>query len=100
MTVETMPFDEAKHLLDAESQRFFLNDAIESGDPEYVAYALQVVARAREIKQPSSGTDPAQESLGEVLSKKNDLHLGTLTSCLSALNFKLSVDIKTNSIVE
>lgn len=60
MIVETMPFDEARYLLDAESQRFFLNDAIESGDPEYVAYALQAVARAREIKQHSSGSNPAQ----------------------------------------
>ena len=100
MIVETMAFDEAKHLLEAESQRFFLNDAIESGDPEYVAYALQAVARAREIKQQSSGSNPAQESFGEVLSKENDLHLAALTSCLSALNFKLSVDIKTNPIVE
>ena len=100
MIVETMPFDEAKYLSDAESQRFFLNDAIESGDPEYVAYALQAVARAREMKQRSSGSDLTHESLGEVLSKENDLHLSTLTSCLSALNFKLSVDIKTNPIAE
>ena len=69
MIVETIPFDEARYLLDAESQRFFLNDAIESGDPEYVSYALQVVARAREIKQQSSGSDLTHESLGEVLSK-------------------------------
>ena len=100
MIVETMPFDEAKYLSDAESQRFFLNDAIESGDPEYVAYALQAVARAREMKQQSPGSNLTHESLCEVLSKKNDLHLSTLTSCLSALNFKLSVDIKTNPIVE
>ena len=97
MIVETMPFDEVKYLLDAESQRFFLNDAIESGDPEYVAYALQAVARAREIKQQSSRSDPAQEFLGEVLSKENELHLGTLTNCLSALNFKLSVGYKDKS---
>ena len=77
MIVETMPFDEAKYLSDAESQRFFLNDAIESGDPEYVAYALQAVARAREMKQRSSGSDLTHESLGEVLSKENDLHLST-----------------------
>lgn len=100
MIVKTMPFDEAKYLSDAESQRFFINDAIESGDPEYVAYALQTVARAREIKQRSSGSDLTQKSLGEVLSKENDLQLSTLTSCLSALNFKLSVDIKTNPIAE
>ena len=48
MGVETMPFDEAKYLVDAESQRFLLNDSIESCDPMHVAYALQVVARAAE----------------------------------------------------
>lgn len=48
MSVETMPFDEAKYLADAESQRFLLSDAIESSDPMHVAYALQVVARAAE----------------------------------------------------
>ncbi len=77
-----------------------LNDAIESGDSKYVAYALQVVARASEMKQQPSGLNLTHESLDEVLSKENDLYLSTLTSFLSMLNFKLSLDIKTNSIIE
>lgn len=64
MSVETMPFDEAKYLADAESQRFLLNDSIESCDPMHVAYALQVVARARRMKRQSSGSTPTGESLG------------------------------------
>ena len=42
-----MVFDESKYLVDVESQRFLLNDAIGSGDPRYIAYALRAVARAR-----------------------------------------------------
>ena len=93
MTVETMPFDEAKYLVDAESQRFLLNDAIESGDPRYIAYSLRVVARARGMNQQFS-------EAGEALREKGDLRLSTLTSVLSTLNFKLSIDIGTNSVTE
>ena len=55
MTVETMPFDEAKYLVDAESKRFLLNDAVESGDPRYIAYALRMIARSN-----LHGSEPAR----------------------------------------
>ena len=96
MSVETMPFDEAKYLADAESQRFLLNDAIESGDSRYIGYALRVVSRARGKNQHLSESSATCEALGE----DGDLRLSTLTSVLSALNFKLSIDIGTNSATE
>ena len=47
MSIET--FDAARYLVSAESQAELIADAVESGDPTYVAHALGVVAKARRM---------------------------------------------------
>jgi DNA-binding phage protein len=52
MTTETRPFDAAHYAESAADQADFLSDAIESGDPRYIAYALGAVARPPRYKSP------------------------------------------------
>ena len=47
MGIKTRPFDAANYLDTAADQADLLSDAVDSGDPRYIAYALGAVARAR-----------------------------------------------------
>ena len=93
MPIETMPFDAAEHLGDAESQEVLLKDAFESGDPHYIAHALGVIARARGMTQLSRDAGVTREALYKALSKDGDPRLSTLTSVLSALEITISADM-------
>lgn len=53
---KTVPFDAARCLTTVEAQSELLSDALETGDPTYIATALDTIARARGM------TDVAQES--------------------------------------
>ena len=49
MTEKLTTFDPAEGLTSDESIAAFMADAIESGDASYIAHALGVVARAKEL---------------------------------------------------
>jgi len=51
MIIKTTPFDAAEFLGDAKSQLELINDAFESGDPRFIAHALDIVRRARSLAQ-------------------------------------------------
>jgi hypothetical protein len=44
---KTKPFDPAEYLDDSESIAAYMTEALETGDPAFVADALGVIARAR-----------------------------------------------------
>ena len=46
-TVKTKPFDPAEYLDTPDAVAAYLTDALETGDPAFVADALGVIARAR-----------------------------------------------------
>lgn len=49
--MRTAPFDAAKYLGSREAQAALFSDALESGDPGYIAAALGTIARARGMTQ-------------------------------------------------
>ena len=51
MIIKTTPFDAAEYLGDAKGQLELINDAFESGDPQFIAHALDTVKRARSLTQ-------------------------------------------------
>ena len=90
MAKDTLPFDAAKFLQDAESQDELIADAFESGDAGYIAHALGVVARARGMTQVSKEADLNREALYRALSRDGDPRLSTLLGVMKALGLQLS----------
>jgi probable addiction module antidote protein len=91
MALETQPFDAADYLSDDESIVFFLDDALQEGDPQEIARSLRTVVRARggaEKVALESGTPIAQ------LQHALDAESGDLTSffiVLRALRLKVQL---------
>jgi len=54
--MKTAPFDAAVHLDDTESQEALIKDALESGDPQYIAHARDIIDRARGMMPRSTDT--------------------------------------------
>lgn len=94
MGIKTTPFDAAEYHGGLESQAELINDAFESGDPQYIAHALDIIARARGMKQLSRDSGVTREALYKTLSKDCDPRLSTLTSVLAALGVKVRADME------
>ncbi len=76
--VKTEPFDAARYLNTEEAQAELLNDALASGDAEYVAQALGVIARARGMTAVARDPGVTREALYRSLSEDGDPRLTTL----------------------
>ncbi len=93
MTIETVPFDAAEFLKDKESQTEFIVDALESGDPSYIAHALGIVAKARGMTKISKDAGVTREALYKALSSDGDPRLSTLLGVMKALGIKLTATL-------
>jgi probable addiction module antidote protein len=91
MTLETIPFDAADMLDTPEAQARFIADAMEEGDPAYIAHALGIVARARGMTEVAKGAGVTREALYKALSENGDPRLSTLLGVLKSLGIKLTV---------
>ncbi len=88
--VKTVPFDATKYLTDPESQIVFLEEAFESGDPQFVAHALGIIARARGISSVARETGLSREALYRSLSSDGNPTITTVMDVMRALGLKLS----------
>jgi probable addiction module antidote protein len=93
MAIETKPFDEARYLASPESQAELLTDALESGDPAYIAYTIGVIARARGMTDIARDSGVTREALYKSLSENGDPKLTTLIGVTKALGFTLSAHV-------
>lgn len=93
MAIETRPFDAAKYLDDEESQRYLLNDAIDSGDAGYIAHALGTIARAKGgLSLLERLTGIKRQTLNKSLGKSGNPTLETLLPVLKALGLRLRIE--------
>lgn len=90
MAIETTPFDPAEYLDNDEAVAVYLTDALESGDPAFIADALGVVARAKGMKQIADKAGLSRESLYRALSGKGNPELSTVLKVVAALGLRLS----------
>lgn len=97
MSIETIPFDAAEFLNDAESQAELVADAFDSGDAGYIAHALGIVARARGMTQVAKDAGVTREALYRALSQEGDPKLSTLLGVLKALGISLHAEQRTGS---
>jgi len=89
--LKTKPFDPAEYLDSDEAIAIYMTDALETGDPSFVADALGVVARARGMSEVARQASVSRESLYRALSADGNPELGTVMRVMQALGLHLSV---------
>jgi len=93
---EIFPYDPAEDLLSDEGIAYFIEGAFETNDPEFVAYALGVAARAKGMALVAKETGLSREQLSQSFSKKGNPTLRTTLSMMKALGIRMS----TKGVVE
>lgn len=95
--IKTRPdpeLDIYKLVLDIDTQVPLVVDAFDTGDPDSIAYALGMIARARGASRIAREAGIARETLYRALRKGGDPKLTTLLGILKALGLQLSVQNK------
>jgi probable addiction module antidote protein len=87
---EFTAFDPAEHLDSPEAVAEFLSDALETGDAQYIAKVLGVVARAKGMSAVSKETGLSREQLYRSFSEKGNPTLQSFLAVVSALGVDLS----------
>lgn len=90
--IKTTLFDPAKYLTSEVAIQAYMEEALEIGDPVFIADALGVVARARGMSRVARQAGMSRESLYKALSKKGNPELGTVMRVMQAVGLKLSVE--------
>ena len=88
--MKTRPFDPAEYLDSDEAIAAYMTEALETGDPAFVADALGVVARARGMGEVARRAGLSRESLYRALSSNGSPELGTVLRVVRALGLELS----------
>lgn len=88
---KTKPFDPAQYLDTPESIAAYMTEALETGDPSFVADALGVIARARGMSEVAREAGVSRESLYRALSADGNPEFGTVMRVAHALGLRLSV---------
>lgn len=90
---KTIRFDSATYLDSAEAVGAYLEEALASDDPAFVAHALGTVARARGMSRIAKKAGLSRESLYKALSAEGNPELGTVLRVMRALGLKFSVTV-------
>ena len=94
MKLKTKPYDAAEFLTDNETIAAYLTEALNGGDPRYIAKALGAVARARGgMAGLARQTGLTREALYRALSETGNPELGTALKVMRALGIRLKVSL-------
>jgi probable addiction module antidote protein len=91
MGYKTKVFDPAKYLKSEEEIIAYLDAAMEGNDPAHIARALGDVARSEGMTEISRRTGLGRQALYTALSEQGNPTLETVTSIISSLGLRLSV---------
>lgn len=91
MRLKTKVFDPAKYLKSEEGIIAYLDAAMEGNDPAHIARALGDVARSEGMTEISRRTGLGRQALYTALSEQGNPTLETVTSIISSLGLRLSV---------
>jgi probable addiction module antidote protein len=95
MGITTRPFDAADYLDTAADQADLLSDALDSGDPRYIAYALGAIARARGgIAKLAREAGMNRQALHKALSENGNPTLDTVLKVLKALGLQMRIEAR------
>jgi probable addiction module antidote protein len=90
MALETIPYDSADFLNDADSIAAYIEAAFEDGDPAIITHALGIVARAKGMSQLARDAGVTREALYKALTAEGDPKLSTFIGVLKALGMRLT----------
>jgi len=93
---KTKPFDPAEYLDTPEAIATYMTEALETGDPSFVADALGVIARARGMSEVAREAGVSRESLYRALSADGNPEFGTVLRVARALGLRLTVTPEPN----
>src|ERR1700691_5951145 len=88
--MKTTRFDAADYLTTRDAQIEYITAAYETGDPEFIRDAYNVVARARGMARIAEETGLSRESLYKSLGEKGNPEFGTVMRINRALGIMLS----------
>ena len=91
MALTTTRFDSAAYLDSDEAVGAYLDEALETAEPAFIAQALGTVARARGMTQIAKDAGLSRESLYKALSAEGNPEFDTVIRVLRALGLRLSV---------
>ena len=89
--LKTYPWDVVDHLKTGEDIAYFLDAALEEGDPVLLAAALGDVARAKGMTDIARKTGLGRESLYKALSANGNPEFATVQKVIHSLGLKLHV---------
>jgi probable addiction module antidote protein len=88
---KTFPYDSAEYLDTAEAIKVYMEEALDTEDPTFIARALGTIARARGMSQIAKKAGLSRESLYKALSAEGNPEFGTIIRVMHALGLKFSV---------
>jgi len=91
--MRTTPFDVTEFLGTREAQVEYITAAYETGDPEFIRDAYNIVARARGMSRIAEETGLSRESLYKALGEKGNPEFGTVMKINRALGITLSAHL-------
>ena len=87
--MKTRPFDPAVYLKTNASRAAYLNEALETGDPAFIADAVGVLAKARGMSKVAKDAGLSRETLYRALSTSGNPEFTTVLKVMAALQLKL-----------
>jgi probable addiction module antidote protein len=89
--IKTSPYDSAEYLDSTEAINAYMEEALETDDPAFIAKALGTIARARGMSQIARKAGLSRESLYKALSSEGNPEFGTVIRVMQALGLKISI---------
>jgi len=89
--IKTSLYDSAEYLDSDEAVSAYMEEALATDDPAFIAKALGTVARARGMAQIAKKAGLSRESLYKALSAEGNPEFGTVMRVIHALGLKFSV---------
>ncbi|NJN74527.1 MAG: putative addiction module antidote protein [Limnothrix sp. RL_2_0] len=90
-TTTTHPWDVTEHLNTKEAIAAYLEAALETGDPSFVAVALSDIGRSQGLAKFCHETGLEYENLNIALSPNGNLDFVTVVKALQSLGLRLQV---------
>lgn len=96
MTLEIRPFDSSEYLETEEGIEEFLKATCEDGTAAQIAYALGVIAKARNMTKLAEQTGLSRQALYKALSGQGNPEFATIQKVAEALGMRITFERANN----
>ena len=98
MAVRTKRFDPVDYLTTDEALAEYISAALETGDPEFIADSLGIVARAKGMAKVARQAGLGRESLYKALCADGNPEFVTVLKVVEALGLRLTASTSRSSL--